>query len=301
MRPFLKNKILLFFFLLSGFICYSQTEGQKKQLALYEDSLKNIQKEIFKAKNDGLKRFASQQFGDIIERALAVENSFDFPFDSLKEVARLISPDKKFRIINWNLPLDDGTHEYYGYIQAYNAKTKKYDVFKLIDRSADVRNPETYTSDHNKWYGMLYYKIILRKVNKKSVYTLLAWDGNDKTSNKKIIDVLSFNSNGVPQFGMDIFKIEKRSPKRMVFEFVKEASMSLKYDEKKNMITFDYLVPPDESLKGQFQFYGPDFSIDGLKFEKGFWVYVQDIDARNDKNKKDDMYIDPKSDKVPGK
>ena len=299
MQPVLKNKNLILFFLLCGFVCHSQTEEQKKQLSLYEDSLKKIQKDIFKAKNDGLKRLAGQQFGDIVERALNVENSFNFPFDSLKDVARLVSPDKKLRIINWNLPLDDGTHEYYGYIQAYNAKTKKYDVFKLVDRSADVRNPETYTSDHSKWYGMLYYKIILGKINKKPVYTLLAWDGNDKISNKKIIDVLSFNSNGVPQFGMDIFKMEKRSPKRVVFEFVKDASMSLKYDEKKNRIIFDHLAPPDESLKGQFQFYGPDFSFDGLKFEKGFWIYIRDIDARNEKNKKDDTYIDPKGDKTP--
>ena len=45
--------------------------------------------------------------------------------------------------------------------------------------------------------------------------------------------------------------------------------MMLRYDDKLKMIVFDHLSPSKPSYEGKYQYYGPDFSYDGLIFEKG--------------------------------
>ena len=44
--------------------------------------------------------------------------------------------------------------------------------------------------NYKNWYGCLYYDIIPIKVGKEKYYTLLGWDGNNKNTTKKIIDVV---------------------------------------------------------------------------------------------------------------
>jgi len=47
------------------------------------------------------------------------------------------------------------------------------------------------------------------------------------------------------------------------------------------MIVFDHLSPSRPEFKDMHQYYGPDFSYDGLRFESGQWVLVKDLDLRN--------------------
>ena len=85
---------------------------------------------------------------------------------------------------------------------------------------------------------------------------------------------------------------------RLIFEWKQKITMALKWEQEKNLIVFDHLSPEDSSKKNQFQFYGPDFSLDALKWEKGKWRYVTDSDAgKNPENKKqDDNYKNPPKD-----
>ncbi len=76
--------------------------------------------------------------------------------------------------------------------------------------------------------------------------------------------------------------------------------MSLKYDEHRDQIVYSHLASNQEGtvLEGQSQFYGPDGSFDALDYRKGKWVVVEDIDARNEKNKNDNAKKpDPKKQK----
>lgn len=259
-----------------------------------EDTLLRLEKELYAGKNDKAKQEANALLKAAFERTLNKENSFNQPFDSLKEIGRIYSPDKTFRIINWDVPKDDGTYDYCGFIQTYDVKRKKSHLYLLTDKSADIKNPDNTVGDANKWFGMLYYKIIPVKVKRKKYYTLLAKDGNDKLTGKKIIDVLYFIADGSPRFGADLFKLEKRSPKRVIFEYSAQTTMSLKYFEESKRIVFDHLSPSQPNFEGQFQYYGPDFSFDALEFKKGKWVYVADVDARNGRSNKDSKYNDPK-------
>lgn len=270
------------------------SEKDKEYFLKYELKLQALQNKLYSTKNDSLKFKYNKEFLGLLDTVLSAELSFYYPFDSLNQIGRLISPDNKFRIINWNIYKSDGTYFYFGFIQSFVSKDKKYEYFKLIDKSATIKNPETYIGEPDKWFGMLYYKII----KSDDYYTLLAWDGNDKLSQKKYIDILSFKDNGDPVFGKDVFKIPQKNPRRIVFEYSTEITMSLKYNEDKGMIIFDHLAPKDPFMEGQFQFYGPDFSYDAFDFNRGKWKFVPDIDIKNTKDKNDNIkHVENKNEK----
>lgn len=274
-------------------------------LTQIEEELKGLQKKLFFSKKEAERFETNKTFLKLWQEALANPQSLEFPFDSIKEVSRLTSKDKKFRIITWNVPKNDGTHAYFGFLQVNNVKIQKvgwfkkiktteYELFPLQDKSAAVKSAETYLGDPTKWFGMLYYTVI----DCDGYYTLLGWDGNDNLTQKKFIDILYFKSDGTPQFGKDVFKIPKKSPKRIVFEYSSEVAMSLKYNERSNRIVFSHLAPREEGpqLEGQFQYYGPDGSFDAFEQSKDRWILNEDIDARNRKNKNDNAKK-PDSDK----
>ncbi|MBS1646158.1 MAG: hypothetical protein JST67_02330 [Bacteroidetes bacterium] len=242
-----------------------------------------MQKTVFFAKEDSIKLKANAVFTKLLEETLLNTLSFSYPFDSLKETNRLVSSDKKVRLITWSISLKNGTFIYFGFVQAYHSKTKKYEVYELTDQSDKVKNPETYQSGHNKWLGMLYYGIIPCA----DYYTLLGWDGNNKITTRKYIDVLWFKKEGTPIFGKEVFKMPKKFPKRIVFEYNAQLTMSLRYNADAQALIFDHLAPKDGYLEGQYQFYGPDFSYDAFVYKHGKWNFEEEVDAKNPRNKMD--------------
>ena len=259
----------------------------------YEDSLVYYQKKVFYGKTDSAKFKDNAKFVHLWDEVLSNQLSFYYGFDSLKEVSRLVSSDKKVRIVNWNIPRVDGSQYYFGFVQWLNPKTNHYEVDQLIDKSASIKTPESYISDNTKWFGMLYYSII----SCGDYYTLLGWDGNDKVVTRKFVDVLSFKKDGTPMFGKDVFKFPKRNPKRVMFEYSAKVVMSLRYNESFGAIVYDHLAAKDEYTDGQAQFYGPDFSYDALILKHGKWNYTPDVDVKNPKNKNDNIKRKEKKDK----
>jgi hypothetical protein len=168
---------------------------QEKSLDASYIAMQEICKKLYSSKTDEEKRILNQELLVEVENAINQPNSFDFPFDSIKKDIHILdSDDGKFRIFNWDLPKEDGTFEYYGFIQSKHTatiqkkKTTVIQIYPLIDRSNEIRNPDNHIGDNKKWFGMWYYKIITKKTKSKTYYTLLGWDGNDNYSQKKIID-----------------------------------------------------------------------------------------------------------------
>lgn len=264
------------------------TGSRAQTLATLEADMSTIAPKILKGETDSIRNAANTQFITLLEKALNMPESFSWPFDSLLTIARLQPDDKSFRIFNWNLPKGDGTFAYFGYVQMTDPKGM-YKVVKLIDKSDEIQAPENKALSAKNWYGMHYYKIIQTTYKKTKTYTLLGIDFNNRMTRKKIIDVISFDRLGNIWFGDNIFLYEKKTPKRIIFEYSATAIMSLRYEDMKGMIVFDHLSPSNPSLVGQYQDYGPDFSYDGLKFKKGKWLQVIDVDARNPKTVDDNV------------
>lgn len=271
-----------------------------------QDSLKVTGPKVFKGKDQD-KFAANQKFLAFMRQALEMDGAFDFGFDSLPFIGRLTAPDNAFRIFNWNMPMEDGTHKYYGFILVNQDKVEgkkskrsrfknqgKYVVYELTDQSDFIRNPELATLNCDKWFGCLYYRIILNSNKGKNYYTLLGWDGNTPMTWKKVIEVMTFARDGQPVFGEEMtFQVKKLSKRRVIFEFKAELAMTLKYEDKAKRIVCDVLVPEVSGAEGMFQFYVNSGAYDSYKWKKGNWVYTPDQDVRNDKDKKDGDYNAP--------
>lgn len=280
--------------------CYSYTvTGQDPGvLSLYQDSLVRYIKASAKAVQDSEKEEINAKMVRLVDAMLEQPGSWKYPFDSLKKYKVLVeSPDKEVRIYNWAMRLEDYSHQYFGYLQHYNKKFGKWEHFFLDDKSSTMKNVDMLQTGPGKWYGAFYNSIIVTKNKKQTFYTLLGWDGNDRITQKKIIETLVFSSIGEPKFGEPILQVEKEiSPtkkifvyqRRIIFEYKQGVFMSLKYHPSQGIILYDHLSPEDPSKVGQAPYYGPDLTLDGYKWEKGKWVFIKDADGRNEKNGTED-------------
>ncbi|CAN5233378.1 hypothetical protein BH09BAC5_BH09BAC5_13270 [soil metagenome] len=277
---------------------------ENKTFSVYEDSLKKIGAAMFNG-TDQDKIVANTKFTELLRKTLSIDGAFDYPFDSLKFIANLKSSDNAIRIFNWDIPKNDGTYIYYGFLFVDDSKTgakykgekRKFSIYDLTDKSEEIRNPELTVLSPEKWFGALYYKIILTNDKDKKYYTILGWDGNTNATWKKIIDVITFSKEGKPIFGeKNLFVKGKRSSKRVVFEFRADLIMTLRFEEDKKRIVFDHLAPEVSGAEGMYQFYSQTFVYDSFEWKKGKWVLKEDIDARNEKSKKDDQYQNPQGD-----
>lgn len=264
----------------------------KPALDVYQDSLQILSEETFAAKEDTERVEKNALFIKKFINALKINGSFNYGFDSLKRISIIKSTDNAFRIITWFLPNNDGTYRYYGTIQmgTTNGSLK---LFPLTDNPNFV-DANAITTNKN-WFGARYYEMIPVLVNgKQPYYILLGWKGNTAKTTKKVIDVLSFEK-GEPIFGKNIFETEKNAAlkNRVVFEYNKQNTMTLKVDQNVNMIVFDHLAPYDPKMVGNYEYYGSDLSFDGYRLTWGKLSLVEDVELKNDPSPNDEFYGKP--------
>jgi len=293
------HAILIF----SSFTVVAQTNSPLKEA---EDSLKSIARLIRESSSDSVRLQLNGLFSTTLNKAIHLSGSFDYPFDSVKILGKLKSPDKRFRIYNWNLPASDGSNTSFGFLQVVNKNKDQYDCIELHDRSDSIDQPGLRSLDADHWYGALYYKIIENSTvtDNHKYYTLLGWMTRDILTAEKIIEVLTFDHDGNPHLGAKIFKnFQDGQASRIIFKYSVSAKMALKYEEmdlpsgkkevvilkqygirgrKAKMIICDHLVPLDPQLEKQYQFYVPGAdTYDAFVFSKDGWIFLQEIDARN--------------------
>lgn len=290
-------KLALFILFLShGFASFAQ----KAKLNILQDSLAKISNSFFTPAGKEQKLKENSQFVKILVEALKLTNSFDYPFDSLKTVSVVKSPDQSFRILSWYLPMDDGTYRFYGTIQM-NTNGGALKLYPLIDQTENITD-ENVITDNQKWFGARYYEIIpVNAPGKTPYYVLLGWKGNNQTTTKKVIEILSFDKQkaifGAPVFDGPAFV----GKNRIIFEYNKQNAMMLKSDQKAGMIVYDHLVPFEASMVGKFEYYGSDLSFDGFKIIGGRLKHQDNVDLRNETNGNDELYADPKKKLKPEK
>lgn len=222
-------------------------------------------------------------------KALRVPNSYFYNFDTIKNISVLPSPDNKFRVITWNLALNNESYRNYGviqlnpdYINTIKDTTNLRSYYPLIDRSEFIKNALDTTVSSEHWFGALYYKIIANTYKKQTYYTLIGWDGNTKMSNKKVVESLYFENNE-PRFGASIFDLKdkrfKQPLKRMIFEYNNSANMVLRYEPTKNILVQENVAPTRPQDYGHPETYVPDGSYDFYKFNKktGRWEKQTDM------------------------
>jgi len=264
--------------------------AQSTEIKQKTDSISVLFGAIVKAKSDEEKLSYNTKIEHIFSELLQNKETFDYSFLELKFISKLKSDDDKLKIYTWNIPYENGTFEYFGFVQL-KQKDESVALIELTDKSKKIKTPEHKILYANNWYGALYYKLLTNSYKGKTYYTLLGWDGNDNFTNKKIIDVLTLKHKKI-QFGSPVFKINNNEIKnRMIFEYAEQVKMMLRYDDKIKMIVFDHLAPEHPKFKGQYMYYGPDLSQDGFVFQEGLWLLKENLDLRNPDDGKDNKPI----------
>ncbi|MFZ6052246.1 hypothetical protein [Halocola ammonii] len=218
---------------------------------------------------------------------------FDYPFERIQGMQVLTSPDERFRIFNWNIPLEDALHSYEAFLLIKDDSTDGELSWVQLEKSnRPPSNLKNRTLRADEWYGALYYNIIEMDRGRKDYYVLLGWDGKDGITNRKFIEVLSFDSRNEPRFGASVFHLENGVQKRVIFEYANEVSMSLKFYPRKERIIFDHLAPRSGGMEGNYAFYGPDLTFDALQLDKGKWTLESNVDVRQGPDSR--PYLDPR-------
>lgn len=284
--------VILFFTCFSGFSAsifpvFAQRPFKSK-LELYQDTLKKLGIMVVNGADETDRKAATYRFIPTLVRALKQPGSFDFPFDSVKSFRVVYSPDRKFRIITWFVNINDIAYRFYGAIQMNNPKTLQ--LYSLVDYTDHIRNPKDTITGSKKWFGAEYYSIL--PPDEKGNYILLGWKGVSDLISSRIIDVVHFDGNN-PVFGAPIFKYSGKPQARVIFSYTRQATMMLKYLPEKHIILFDHLSPPDTTLKGKPEYYGPDLTYDAFSYSVGLWNLEKDLKLSNSSSSQDSLFIQP--------
>lgn len=253
---------------------YNLLQKQEEELTVYAQKMIMDEEAINRYRADSF-------FTRGLVKALKTPYSFYYNFDSVKTISKLYAPDSSFKIFTWQLMKDYSSYRQKGAIQI-NTSDGSLKLFPLFDASDDMENPVDSVRATNRWVGAIYYKIIQTSFNGKKYYTLLGLDENNEKSNKKWIDVLTFDMNGKPFFGGRYFQYpnDELKPKQPAFrfclEYKKEARARLNFDEELDAIIFDHLISEekDPAKRGTLI---PDGDFEGFKWIDGRWVHVNKV------------------------
>jgi hypothetical protein len=275
------KKALAFILACSLYLFSLQATGNSESLARAETQISLLFTRMAASTADADKKRINDSIVPLMEVTLQIPGSMDYPFTRLTKLGKISSTDAKIRIYTWNLPWTDGTNTYFGFLQyKTNPRGEIKQVF-LNDKSAEIPDASKGVLSPSQWYGMLIYEIVETKDGGNVYYTLLGLDNQDLFISCKIADVLYFDDRNEPVFGKSIFHYQNELLCRVVFQYSAKVKMSLNWNSKMKMIIFDHLAPPGSAYTGNYAYYGPDFSYDGLRFEGGRWELVEKIDVRN--------------------
>jgi len=253
------------------------------ELQQIESNIKGYSDEMINGKHWYLRFVADSLFTRGLVKALKVKNSFSYRFDSLETVSKIYAPDSSFRIFTWQMMRDYTYYRQRGAIQMHTSDGS-LKLFPLFDVSDFTTAPNDSIRDTRNWIGAIYYRILMHIVGDKKIYTLFGFDENGPRSNKKWIEILTFDEEGIPHFGGDYFKFEtakkdtaKASPiLRYSVEYKKEARLKLNYDKDENMIVYDHVSSESEDPKNLYT-YVPDGSYEGFKWTGDKWEHVSKL------------------------
>lgn len=256
------------------------TAADLKILHKKEDSLKLYAKDLVTDSLTNNRMRSDSFFTKVLVRSLLVKNSFYYPFDSVKGVSTLYAPDSSFKIMTWSITYSEDLCQQRGVIQ-FPTKDGSPRFVPLLDYSTRTPYPEDSARDHKHWIGAIYYNIIQTKYNNKNYYTLFGYDPNTPRTNKKWIEVLTFNDENMPMFGGRYFSFAKDSVKRpdqfrYFIEYKKQASATVDYDPDLKMILVDHLISETDEPDLP-QTFVPDGDYEGFKWANGKWLHVDKV------------------------
>ncbi len=248
------KKLLIFsailFTLLSGKQALAQGGGitprDLEKLQIMEDSMLVTADSMYEAFIPETHVGYSERFIRQLLKTLKIPNSYQYPFDKLKDKISIISPDDhSFRIFNWGVDMSAIFRRYYGAIQMPSETLKLYGLSDYSEQLGKGAEDSILTG--GKWFGALYYRIMTNDLgNGRRVYTLFGFSSANALSNKKVMDPLTFDGNaivfGAPIFGVGSKNFPGQRINRFIMEYKKGVTVGLNWNDEKQMVVFDDLT-----------------------------------------------------------
>lgn len=239
--------------------------------------------EVLKSQDDDQKIAINNQIVSRLNTIFSEPALYLNTFKNLNRVSTILSPDKKVKLSTWSVQLTNLTNLFFGTV-IRQSPDGKIITTPLIDKTAEIKNPERPALSPKKWYGAVYIDIIETSYKKQTYYTLIGFKPNDEFTRKKVLETMTINEvNNDIKFGHSIINKGPGNVMRSIYEYSASGNMMLRYDADRKMIVMDNLAPSSPAFKDVYRTYGPDFSYNGYKFEKGKWIFYPDIDVRNPK------------------
>ena len=293
--------------------CAGSAAAQDREvMSTFQAELQKLFSTVTSAATDNERYNANEQVVQLFANALEQPNSFFWTWDFGRTVSVLTSKDKQFRIITWPVLRDDGEYECFGFVQSYNVKDERYDVFELNDKSVEIVNVEEAVLSPENWLGCVYQELIETKFEGKMYYTLIGWTCVDNLTQRKVIEPIAFKGNASrPMFGQALFRREKNR-RRVVLEYTRTAMVNVRYDEqfvrsyvnkktkgkngrvvntqeavdtKSQMIIFDEVDAMIPGMEGLFQYYVPTGTEMAYIFREGKWELHRNAQGRDANSK----------------
>lgn len=271
---------LTLFCLFAGSAGAQSLKGEElAQLRKMEDSLVVSADSMFMTPIPDFRTQYCEQFVKQLIRTLKIRGSYNYPFDSLKKIVNIISPeDKSFRLFNWPIAYTDVRLRYYAAIQMNSEDLKLYPLFDNSDMLAKTDEDKILSA--KEWVGGLIYNIITKRVGGENIYCLLGVNDGNPVSTKKYVDPMRFGDNG-PSFGAPIFAIgSEKNPNapinRFVLEYKKGVSVSMNWDEEHNAILFDDIASQVNDPNRKYT-YVPTGQYNGLRWAGNTWRFVPNL------------------------
>lgn len=277
-----RNKIIVLLIALitcSGAYAQNIPPQDMEKFQIMEDSLVTTADSMYNAFIPDTRVAYSERFARQLVRTLKISNSYLYPFDKLKDVINILSPDDHaFRIFNWEIVPSQVFKVYFGAVQLPQEKLKLYGLRDYSEHMGHGIEDSILTG--GKWYGALYYRIIPVVVGGKKIYNMFGLNASDPRSNKKVIDPLTVDDKGIT-FGAPIFGIASENFRgqrinRFILEYKKEVRVSLNWDNERQLIVFDRLVSQVNDPHRKYT-YVPSGEYDGLRWENDMWNFIRDL------------------------
>ena len=285
-----QNKVIPLFFVIGFLFQPVEIYGKKKPTVDFwpmEVSILQLFSDIRETKDDSLAIKLHRKIEEILAQTLVIPEAYKHKFDSLGMIGKIYAPRKQFCLFNWNHSNRDGTYRYFALMVLPGSKNEPNRVIRFTETLDSIPRPDQQILGVDQWLGCLYYKIVPKKrgKDKREYYTLLGLDMNNLKTKKKLIEILSFDTNGNPQFGAPVIELNGWMKHRVIFEFSAQQSMYLEYNRFRRRIEFDHLAPLMPYLVAEYEYYEPDLFRDALKFKRGQWKHIKDIQKPPDSKK----------------
>lgn len=255
-------------------------EAGLKAIRQIEDSLLVTADSMYHAPLPDQRLDFAAAFARQLVRALKVNGSWNYKFEKLDERINVLeSPDKQFRIFNWEIDPGSETRRYYGAIQVAADELKLYGLSDISSPTGE-RGLEDSIFTGGRWLGAIYYRIMPQTVNGETVYTLFGMNSSKLASNIKLLDPLRLTPQG-PVFGAPIFgRSSETSPgkpiQRFILEYKKDAQVALNWSDELGAIYFDHLESTVNDPNRKYTFV-PEGQVDGFRWNGESWRFVKDL------------------------